>query len=368
MTKYFLALLLFFNFNAKSQNTLSDQAQASVLTCGSGNQLYSIFGHTAIRIYDPLQNIDLVYNYGTFDFNTPNFYLKFVKGDLMYQLSVSSFNDFMYEYQYTNRDVWQQRMNISTKDVQKLYQILNDEYFSEEKKYIYKFIYKNCTSKTNDKINEILSAKIIHKIDDKTISYRQVLNPFFKENYWAKLGINAIFGIKVDAAATQLFLPIELLNSLEKAKLNTKNVVFEKEILNKAIPQENKIPWWNSHWIVIILLSILVFLCNKKIIVTSLFIFGIFGVFFASVGLFSLHKEVLWNYNVILFNPIYLLLIYFYAKNNYQKVKFLIHLIFGLFFIYTLYLIYIKNLMIFLPFIIYFIIILLKLKKLILKS
>ena len=85
---------------------LSDQAKVSVITCGSGDQLYSIFGHTGLRISDPVHQLDVVFNYGTFDFATPNFYGKFVKGDLDYYVSTSSFQQFLYEYKSDNRDVY----------------------------------------------------------------------------------------------------------------------------------------------------------------------------------------------------------------------------------------------------------------------
>ena len=51
--------------------TLSDKAEISVLTCSPGKELYSLFGHTAIRVHDPEQDLDVVFNYGTFDFDTP---------------------------------------------------------------------------------------------------------------------------------------------------------------------------------------------------------------------------------------------------------------------------------------------------------
>lgn len=362
MSRLYIFLFFLLSLCTQGQTILSNKAKASIITCGGGTELYTVFGHTAIRIYDPINAIDLVFNYGTFDFNTPNFYLKFVKGNLMYQLSITSFEDFMYEYRYTNRDVYQQRLNISLPKIQELYQLLQKDFFSENKKYIYKFIDKNCTSKTCDKINEVLGGKIIQKIDDKKISYRQVLNPYFKDNYWAKLGINAIFGTKVDAPSTQLFLPIELLNSLENSEKENKKVAYYKEILYKAQPQEVIIPWWNNVWVLYLLIVGLWYFRNPKIITITLSLFGILGLFFASVGFFSLHQELLWNYNIMLFNPLYLLLLYFW-KVNHSKTRFLLSVIFRLIFIYSLYLIYISNFSIFLPLILIIILFLLNIKK-----
>jgi Domain of unknown function (DUF4105) len=362
MIRLFILCFLLISYCGFTQITLSNQAQASIITCGSGNELYSVFGHTAIRIYDPTSKTDLVFNFGTFDFNTPNFYLKFVKGDLMYQLSVTSFDDFMYEYIYTNRDVFQQKLNISNQKTKELFQLLQQEYFSDNKKYIYKFIDKNCTSKATDKVNEILGSNIIHKTDDTKISYRQVLNPYFKNNYWAKLGINAIFGTKVDAPATQLFLPIELLNSLEITQKDNQKVAFSQETLFKAQPQKTEVPWWNNAWILYLLIFILWYFRNPTTIAITLSLFGVLGLFFTFVGLFSLHQEILWNYNILLFNPLYFLLLYFW-KVNHHKTKFLLFVIFRLLIIYSLYLIYISNFMLFLPLIALVTLFLLNIKK-----
>jgi hypothetical protein len=362
MIRFFSIWFLFVNFYIFGQITLSNKAQASIITCGSGNELYSVFGHTAIRIYDTENNIDLVFNYGTFDFNTPNFYLKFVRGDLKYQLSVTSFEDFMYEYQYNNRDVWQQKLNITPYRAQELYELLQKDYFSENKKYIYKFIDKNCTSKANDKINEILESEIVQKTDDKKISYRQVLNPYFKNNFWAKLGINAIFGTKVDAPSTQLFLPIELLNSLKITQKDSQKVAFSQEILFKAQTQETAVPWWNNAWVLYLLFFILWYFRNPKVIAITISIFGILGLFFASVGLFSLHKELFWNYNIVLFNPLYFVLLYFW-KVNHLKTKRILIVIYSLLVIYSLYLIYISNFILFLPLILLVSLFLFEIKK-----
>ena len=142
---------------------LSDQAKVSIITCGSGDQLYSIFGHTGLRITDPVHNLDIVYNYGTFDFATPNFYGKFVKGDLDYYVSASSFQQFLYEYQSDNRDVFEQELQLSLTQKQQLLEALNKNLFTEERSYRYKFIDKNCTSMAVDVINRSLNQKVIVK-------------------------------------------------------------------------------------------------------------------------------------------------------------------------------------------------------------
>ena len=105
----------------KTQQKLSTKATVSIVTCGSGDELYSTFGHSAFRVFDPPLILDKIYNYGTFDFNAPNFYLNFAKGKLIYQLSTSTFSRFLREYQYEKRWVKTQELNLSTNQVQEVF-------------------------------------------------------------------------------------------------------------------------------------------------------------------------------------------------------------------------------------------------------
>ena len=150
---FFIILFTTINQSFGQNLLLSKDAHVSVLTCGTGNESYSLFGHTAIRISDPYNNIDVVYNYGAFDFNTPNFVLKFIKGDLQYFAVAHSYTDFINEYNYEKRSVYEQELNIPENLKQKLFDNLNTSLTSGDSHYTYKFIDKNCTSMVVDIIN-----------------------------------------------------------------------------------------------------------------------------------------------------------------------------------------------------------------------
>ena len=142
---------------------LSKNTHVSVITCGTGNESYSLFGHTAIRVQDTINAIDVVYNYGAFDFNTPNFVMKFIKGDLQYFAVAHSYPDFINQYQYEKRSVYEQELNIPVPLKQKLFDNLNASLASGESHYTYKFIDKNCTSMVVDIINKTLDTVAIIK-------------------------------------------------------------------------------------------------------------------------------------------------------------------------------------------------------------
>lgn len=350
--------LLLFSFFAFSQSPpLSTDANVSIFTCDRGEELYSTFGHTALRIKDPNNALDVVYNYGYFDFRTENFYFKFVKGDLLYFMNVTSYDDFVFEYKLDRREVIEQTLNLPLAKKQELFDSLNKSLLSDEKSYTYKFIDRNCTSMVVNKINGLFGYEKIKKVDDKSISYRTLLYPYFENYFWYKLGINIVFGAKTDQNADKLFLPIELLHSLDKAKVNGKPLVSKKEVVVQGQPVTPQFSFINSIYLICVALLILIIINSRIIFKSYLYVCGILGLFLCLVGLYSEHQELLWNYNALLFNPLFLLIPF--AKNNFLK-KLNITLL-ALLLIYCILMLTKPHLMIMAPFIIANLYILLKL-------
>lgn len=313
---FFLLLFLTTAVISFGQNiSLSDKANVSVITCGTGNESYSLFGHTAIRVQDSVNAIDVVYNYGAFDFNTPNFVMKFVKGDLQYFAVAHSYTNFINEYQYEKRSVYEQKLNIPVALKQKLFDNLNTSIVSGENYYTYKFIDKNCTSMVVAIINQTLNTNAIVKKEDTDGTYRTILYPYFDGHFYEKLGTSIIFGKKVDQMGTQIFLPFELQKSLKKVTYENQYLVKENKTL---LEFKNQTPfsWWNNPYTYIVFL-LLIFLINKKsVALFYLSIMGILGLFFAFVGFYSQHLELGYNYNILLFNPTLLGLLYLYWIKN----------------------------------------------------
>lgn len=313
-------VLLLFLFSATQfsfgQNApLSQNARVSVLTCGTGNESYSLFGHTAIRVQDADNGIDLVYNYGAFDFETPNFVMKFIKGDLQYFAVAHSYTDFLEQYRYEKRSVYQQELRIPSPLKQQLYDNLTTSLASGESHYTYKFIDKNCTSMVVDILNKTLDTTAIVKKTDTDISYRTILYPYFDGHFYEKLGTSIIFGTKVDRLGTQIFLPFELQKSLAKVSFQNQPLAPENKTLlefKKEIPRS----WWNNAYTYVLFLGFIVLINNKKSDLFYLSIMGVLGLFFVFVGFYSLHQELGYNYNALLFNPTLLGLLYFYGTNN----------------------------------------------------
>ncbi len=317
LKKSFLIALLICSISSFGQNILlSKNSQVSVITCDTGNESYSLFGHTAVRIADADNNLDVVYNYGAFDFATPNFVAKFAKGDLQYFAIAHSFADFINQYTYEQRSVFEQELLIPLAYKQQLFDNLNTALASEERYYTYKFIDRNCTSMVVEILNKTLQSNVVSKKTDTDKTYRSILYPYFDNSFYQKLGTSIIFGKKVDEYGTRIFLPFELHKSLQQIQFENHPLCKESKTLlefKKEVPSS----WWDNIYTFILLLGFIVVINKKSIDLFYLFTMGLLGLFFGFMGFYSFHQELAYNYNILLFNPFLLVLLYFhYTKNK----------------------------------------------------
>ncbi len=191
---------------------LSSKAKASLLTIEPGDQLFSLFGHTSLRIKDPVTGIDQTYNYGTFDFNTDDFYWKFALGNLQYFLSITPFENAKKDYLRNGRAVIEQRLNLSSKQTKRLYNYLQTNAQPENRYYSYEFFYDNCTTRIFKAIKAATGDSLLlqRSLNADQKSYRQFINSYLRPVPWVKLGINILLGLPADDIPTgpkTLFLP-----------------------------------------------------------------------------------------------------------------------------------------------------------------
>ncbi|WP_456422831.1 lipoprotein N-acyltransferase Lnb domain-containing protein [Lutibacter sp.] len=266
--KNLLLFVLFFVFlQLTAQQKLSPKATVSVITCGPGDELYTAFGHSAFRIYDPILSVDKVYNYGTFDFNAPNFYLNFAKGKLTYQLSTSSFNRFIRIYKYENRWVKAQELNLTIVDVQKVYAFLENNAKPQNKYYRYDFFYNNCATKIEDIIQQVLKNKVTFSYNyiNSNKTHRDLIADYTHNFKWAKFGIDLALGSVIDKKATKKeynFLPDYIFKTFKNAVItNEKNQItpLVKKTSTVISSKKIKAPYrLFSPFNVLLLLSLLI--------------------------------------------------------------------------------------------------------------
>lgn len=234
---------------------LSDAARISVITIGPGVEDYAAFGHSAVVIDDPVNRINRVYNYGTFDFADPLFYVKFLYGHLDYMLSVRGFRNEMYYYrEMAPRKVYEQYLHLTFEQKNKVYKYLENNALDENKYYRYDFIKVNCSTKVLDVFTEALGDDIIvpetlENNPDKT--FRELINIYMKDRTWLDFGIDMILGITMDQKASDhelRFLPLYLMDAFSQVEVNIHGkpmpLVKDELVLLEAPDPDMTIEWY----------------------------------------------------------------------------------------------------------------------------
>ncbi|MDO7135420.1 lipoprotein N-acyltransferase Lnb domain-containing protein [Algibacter lectus] len=236
---YFLfILLLSFETIQAQEHLLSENAEISVLTVGPGTELNDAFGHSAFRIKDVSRGLDVVYGYGQYDFDSPNFYLKFAQGKLDYLINKSEFNKFYQYYIYFNRSIKAQVLNLSQVEKQKLYDFLINNYKPENRGYLYEFFFDNCATKIKEVANTSVNNSITFNKpkDFEDATFRALIYQNVDKNTWGSFGIDLALGSVIDRQATpeeHMFLPENIYRFFEVATIGTDNrpLVSQNHIL-----------------------------------------------------------------------------------------------------------------------------------------
>lgn len=195
-------------FSVQSQST--DSIRFSLLTCAPGTEIYSLFGHTAIRYENYTRRIDVVFNYGMFSFNTPNFIFRFVAGETDYQLGITPYSYFEAEYAMRGSSVYQQVLNLTQSEKERLLTILENNYLPENRIYRYNYFYDNCTTRARDKIEECIEGKVVYPDSLSSKSYRSIVHEFTAGSPWDEFGIDLCLGTEADKEINkrqQMFSP-----------------------------------------------------------------------------------------------------------------------------------------------------------------
>lgn len=334
MQKLFFVKLLIalFCLNASyslSAQTLSSEAKISLLTCGVGEELYSTFGHSAVRVCDTTQNLDIVFNYGTFSFSDPNFYSNFVRGKLNYMLAVQQFNSFMFEYKMDERWVYEQTFNLTTEQQQELFNFLVHNSQPENRFYLYDFLFDNCSSRIRDVLLKVFSNQIVFpdRYDDiiGKPTFRDLLHSYLNDSPWTKLGIDILLGKRVDreaAANEYMFLPDYLLEAFGKATLNGQPLIAQSGYLyqsSEAFTGKKPLIVPLITFITLLVLTIAAYVIKvpfKWIDFTIFFAIGLLGIFLLFMWFGTDHYVTKYNYNLLWAIPVHSIAAFFLLKNN----------------------------------------------------
>lgn len=316
---------------------MSGEIEIHLLTCGPGTATYSIYGHSALRIVDKGTGNDIVYNWGVFDFSTPNFAWKFAKGRLNYMLGAYPYETFLKDYFFEERWVLSQKINLEDDDINRLLLLVSENMKPENIRYRYDFFYDNCSTRIRDLLEKSLGEKLKY-LPDKTLetkSFRSLIREYQKWYQWLNMGIDLLISFPADKKASfreRMFLPIELQRRLSESFvfrdgemipllqnpvmiLDFKNPVKKKNLLMSPLTVLS---------FILIVIIILAGIFNESkmdhyIDVFIFLLFSILGFILIFFSFFSDHDQTKWNPNLIWLNPfIILCLISILFSRNWQ--------------------------------------------------
>jgi len=292
---------------------LTTESTISLLTCGPGPEVYTFFGHSALRVTDPVLKIDRVYNYGTFDFNVPDFYAQFLNGKLYYMLSVVRYQGFVPDYINEKRFIKELPLNITLEQKRELFNLLEINYLPENRHYWYDFFTDNCSTRIRDIVVKATGGKYLWPPEPaEHLTYRQLIIPYISLNNWAKTGILLMLAAGADQESSQegyMFLPDHMHRLFSQAKQadGTPLGKPEKILFMPDYPKPIGTGLLHPYTIFSILLLIswlMVFLRKMPVPLMKFFFFllflisGAMGLLFSYMWFFSAHLVCHANLNL----------------------------------------------------------------------
>jgi hypothetical protein len=323
------ALLFLFTHQVHAQQLqLSEEARISLITILPGEAPEELFGHSAVRVYDPVNNIDISYNYGTFEFDE-FFLFKFAYGDLEYFLSQATFNFSIHHYRDRRRPMIEQVLNLSPDQTQDLFNFLRENARVENRYYQYDFLYDNCSTRIRDALESVLGNNVEFANDELTdVTFRDMIHQYVSHRPFIHLGIDLLLGSNIDRNVTireQMFLPDYLMHEFERATViidgERQPLVSSTETILEIQDYEieSRFPWaifltWSLLFIGIIV-TYNTITKNRSVLpwfdVPLFLITGLIGLLIAFLWFFSLHTETVNNLNLFWAWPLHVLLISF---------------------------------------------------------
>lgn len=318
------AMLLLLPLRSSAQT--ADSADVYLLTCAPGNASYSIYGHTALRIVFRGTSFDRIYNWGIFDFSTPNFVYRFAKGKLDYMLGSYGYGNFLEEYISEGRAVWSQKVNLTTDEKEKLFLLINENLKPENIKYRYDFFYDNCSTRVRDILAASATDTVIFPEKEKLKTFRQLIDHYQKAMPWLDLGADMLLGLQADRRATpsdEMFLPILLKENMLATSIvhdgHREPLLGQPEtVVDLPAFKSGAVTWLPQlvFYAVLLWVTIVTFVIRTPLPgrITDILLFTVYSalaLLLIFTNLFSEHDALHFNLLILGINPLIPFLLYF---------------------------------------------------------
>lgn len=319
--------------------------RASLITCGqSGEFVFYLYGHTAIRITDPETGLDKAYNYGYFSMAQKNFIPNFMIGKPMYMLGVTDFDSMVYDYAAQGRRVSEQQLNLRSDEVQALMDFLDWNALPENAEYRYNYFYDNCATRPRDLIERFTKGGLVYRVDPASLpTFREATRQCSKSAKWYTFGTDLCLGVKSDTRMTvhdAAFVPELLEQSMDLAfrKDTGEPIVSRKE---EIVPQTQliEVPRFDGPLVTILALVAIYLICYFvvrrytsvpwQVLRCGLYLLlGLAGIVLWFLSLFSAHPHTLLNANMVLMHPFWLILVVtMWQELRHRRLNSLLYLI-----------------------------------------
>ena len=345
--KHLLLFLILFAIPAITEAQLSDQARVSLLTASPHDgEVFTLYGHTALRISDPQLKKDLVFNYGTFSFDKPYFIYRFSKGEMDYELGIDFFSRYIIPYQMRGSEVIEQVLDLTLEEKNRIWNFLANNYRPENRVYRYNFFFDNCSTRPRDIVEQCVNGRIAYVPETEKFTFRDLINDCTRNHPWQTFGCDLALGAPTDATATDhetLFLPRFLKNAFDKATIvspdgSTRKLVSSTSILTETSSDETE----NSPafftplvcgWLLFVLIAGITYrewkhrTYYRSVDIILFSIAGIAGCVLFFLSFFTVHPCTSPNWSLIWLNPVQLVAVILFAVKKARKAAYYYHFI-----------------------------------------
>ena len=320
-----IVLILALTMTASFARSFSQDANDTtfyLITCGPGTEIYSIYGHSALRMEIPSRNIDLSYNWGVFDFDTPNFGLRFARGNLQYLLDPDTYSRFLRIYQHEKRWVKTQEINLNPAEKRILAGLITENLKPENIKYRYDFLFDNCATRIRDILEKSIGSNLIYSPSSEKHkpSFRFLTGTYQRQYPWLNFGIDLLLGTPCDRKAEdrdKMFLPIELQREFTEALINRDGKMIPvlqnpETVLNFSITV-NKPGFLTQpvFFFLILCIALIIFTAmvreGRAVKIVDIIVFSVFtliSLLLIFTNFFSLHHQLKYNLAMLWISPL----------------------------------------------------------------
>ena len=348
MKKWFiLGLLGIITQLAFAQVSLSDTARISLLTSSPyEEEVFTVYGHAALRVHDPERKVDYVFNYGIFDFSKPNFIYRFAKGETDYRLGVVNYTDYVIEYQLRGSTITEQELNLTTAERQRLWEALVENYRPENRVYRYNFFFDNCATRPAALIEKVV-GQVDYHYPYTAQTFRSLINYCTRHHAWLTFGCDLALGSPTDQEATlheMLFLPDYLREAFAKAEIidaqgQHRPLVSKTHVIEADEPDEPEKDLWDLlsplrlGWLIFAITNVITLLgrfqkrAYKGLDILLFGLAGLAGCVLFFLAFFSVHPCTWPNYSLLWLHPFHLVGVILFCINKAQRATYWYHFI-----------------------------------------